>query len=80
MNDLVRNVSTLRTDCTPLEPQSEVVAGVAAAMSVVKEHVSRLDLSFKIPFLQPLAVIWPGTESAAAKTRVNSGPSDDLLE
>ena len=80
LNDVVGNFSTLRTACTPVEAQSEVIAGVAAAMSAVREHVSRLDLSFKIPFLQPVAVIWPGTESAAAKTRAISDPSDDLLD
>lgn len=82
LNDVVVNFTALRTVCTPLETQSEVVAGVDAAMSVVKEHVARSDLSFTIPFLQPLAVIWPGAGSGVPNARTSSDApdSDDSLE
>jgi hypothetical protein len=79
LNDVVGNFSTLRTACTPSEAQSEVVASVDAAMRAVKEHVSRLDLTFKIPFIQAAAVIWPGTGAPQVSGAVSAAP-DDLLD
>lgn len=83
LNAILANVSVIRTVCTPFEEQSEVKAAMDAATGVIARHVSNLEIGFRVPFIQPVAVIWPGTETAAARARRTSASldtTDDLLE
>ena len=80
LNETVGNVNVLRTACAPLEERSVVKTAVDNAISVIAEHSLTLDLGFRVPFIQPIAVIWPGTECGPVNLRATSDTLDDLLE
>jgi hypothetical protein len=83
LNEVVGNVNALRTATKPLEEQSAVKSSVDAAMSLMTTQIPKLEVNFRVPFLEPIAVIWPGAESSSAKcdgSESGSGSTDDFLD
>jgi hypothetical protein len=57
-----------------------VVAQVAAARRAAEAEIPNLDLGFRVPVLELLAVLWPGTEGGPATALEGElDANDDLL-
>ena len=80
LNEIVENPSSLRASSVPLSDRSAVKASVDDAIRAITEHVSKLDLSFKVPFIQPVAVIWPAIDVEPTDARPGLDSVGDLLE
>lgn len=77
LNEVLSNLSIiLRSACTPLDEHKQLTTSVDAAMSAISEHVSRTDITFRVPLIQAIVVIWPG----AAKARTSLDTSEEFLD
>jgi hypothetical protein len=83
LNEVVGNVNALRIATRPVEEQSSVKNSVDAAMILMTAQIPKLDVNFRAPFLEAVAVIWPGAESSPAmcdESGSGSDSSENLLE
>jgi hypothetical protein len=76
LNEVAQSAGVQRMGCKPKDDQAAVIAAVDVAMSFITEQVPRLIVNFRVPFLQALAVIWPGVEGKPSKAQGNSADSD----
>jgi hypothetical protein len=67
LNDVVGNVAAIRKTCALLVDRASVKAEVEAAVAVVTYDIPKLDLGFKVPVVEVLAVLWPGQEIPATE-------------
>jgi superfamily II DNA or RNA helicase len=65
LNELVENLSVLRRPCEPPAGLAEIQSGVASALRLIEIEVPKLMTGFRVPQVEPLVVLWPGTESVA---------------
>jgi len=83
LNGVVQNVGAHRKSCMPPEDRVVVKTAVDAALAVIDREVSKLSISFRVPFVEAVAVLWPGAESPAQQgeqSGTGSEPMNDLLE
>lgn len=83
LNEVVGNVGALRKSCTPPGDRVAVKAAVDAALAVIERDVPKLSISFRVPSVEAVAVLWPSAESTAQQgeqTGAGLDPINDLLE
>jgi hypothetical protein len=83
LNEVVANVGALRRDYTPPEDRAAVKASLDAAISLIVQELPKLDIRFRVPAVEPVAVLWPSAEGSAPKggrTGTETDAVDDLLE
>lgn len=56
LNHILVGLGPLRTACAPQEAPSLVKGALDAAMRAIENHIPRLDVAFRVPLLQALAV------------------------
>ncbi len=79
LNPLIANVSALRKVCTPSTESGTVRRDLDLAIAAIERDVPRLNLSFRVPTVETVAVFWPGVARTGGP--LGSGESDpDLIE
>lgn len=76
LNEMVESSSLLRRSATPQEDLGRIQSAVASALRRIESEVPTLNTSFKVPFVEPLVVIWPGTESATSRDQERAAEKD----
>jgi hypothetical protein len=78
LNEIVANVTALRRSCTPVEGLGAIKAVVDSAVSTMERQVAMLNLSFRVPAVEAVAVLWPGVEVAAPSNEQTKAVSDSM--
>lgn len=66
LNEMVENSSLLRRPCSPPEDFGRIRNALASALQLIESEVPKLKTNFKVPFVEPFVVLWPGTETSSA--------------
>jgi ERCC4-related helicase len=81
LNGVVSNINAVRKDCPPPADRGPVRVAVEAAVGFVAAEIPKLDLGFRVPSVEVLAVLWPGVDGGdATQPDASSDPTDDFLE
>jgi hypothetical protein len=83
LNEVVVNVTALRRSYTPADGLGPIKGTVDSAVSTMEGELAKLNLSFRVPSVEAVAVLWPGVEVAAASNEQTNALSDsmeDLLD
>ena len=79
LNELVGNMGALRRPSAVPKERMEVQVAVDAALQAVQSEVLKLNTGFRVPNVEALAVLWPGTESPIREDE-RSGALDVMQE
>lgn len=63
----IESLNVLRKDCAPLDDLATIRVEARAATAAVERGLDQLDLAFRVPYLEPLAVLWPGVEVSTSQ-------------
>jgi hypothetical protein len=77
LNEVVGDVAGLRRFCAPPEDRALVKAALAAAVDAIESSVGKFGIGFRVPSIEVVAVLWPGTES---RERIRPGADPDALD
>lgn len=83
LNETLANIGSLRRHCAPPEDRPTVKASVDAAISLIEQELPKLDIRFRVPSVEAVAVLWPGDEGPVlhgGRTETESDTEDDLLD
>jgi hypothetical protein len=83
LNELAGNMAALRRTCLPTISRAEVQEALSGALQFVAREVPKLKTGFRVPAVEALAMLWPGseTESGRADTSGSKGQgTEDFLE
>lgn len=83
LNEVVANIGALRRYYRSPEDRVAVKASVDAAISLIEQELPKLDIRFRVPTVEPVAVLWPSAEGSVPKGGgygTGSDAMDDLLD
>ena len=82
LNKVLENGGAFRRLCSPPQDRASVKAAITAAVGVIERELPKLDIRFRVPSVEPLAVLWPSAECGAqlGRTLAPSDEADDLLD
>jgi superfamily II DNA or RNA helicase len=66
LNELVGDLSLLRRQCDSSKDQRAIQTAVTFAIQTIEDAVPALDTGFRVPHVEPLGILWPGTEILSA--------------
>lgn len=78
LNEVVVNVGTLRKSSNLPEERISVQNALDAALHAIEHEVPKLDTGFRMPFVESVALLWPGVEREKSDTALDG--MDVLLE
>jgi hypothetical protein len=76
LNEVVGNVAAIRKTCAPPADRGPVKAAVEAAVGFITAEVPKLDLGFRVPSVEVLAVLWPGVAILANEGEGSQAETD----
>jgi len=62
LNEVVSTMGTRRKSCAPPDDRMQVTSALESAERFIKAEVPKLDLDFRVPTVEVLAMLWPGVE------------------
>jgi superfamily II DNA or RNA helicase len=80
LNEMVENLSVLRRSCGPPEALGGIQSAVASALRLIESEVPTLKTGFRVPLVEALVVIWPGTECAPPRGQEGTAAPDGMDE
>jgi hypothetical protein len=83
LNELVRDLGPLRKLCAPPEERAEIKAALDASLLAIERDVPSLKSGFRVPHVEPIAVLWPTATNETPmgdQTGLGSCIPDDLLD
>ncbi len=81
LNEVVGNVAALRRSCAPPEDRVSVKGAVDAAVALIEREFSKLNVSFRVPSVETVAVLWPGVEGTGTPQQGEpAGAGSDSME
>ena len=78
LNEMVENLSVLRRPRGKPEALGAIQSDVASALRLIESEVPTLKTGFKVPLVEALVVIWPGTESATSRDQERATEADSM--
>lgn len=63
LNELAGNLNLVRRPCGSPDDGPLIQSAVSLALQVLEREVPNLETGFRVPHLEPLAIIWPGPDS-----------------
>ncbi len=82
LNQLAANPASLRKPCIPAQDRAEIRSALEVVLQLVQQEAPGLGTGFRVPFVDPSAVLWPGAATGLSQDgRTEPEDSlDDLLE
>jgi hypothetical protein len=78
LNEMVEHLSLLRRPCGLLQDLVVIQGAVESALRLIESDVPTLKTGFRVPLVEALVVIWPGTESPPPRGQEGNGTSDSM--
>jgi superfamily II DNA or RNA helicase len=80
LNEVVEIAGPLRRACLPTEDSNQVQTAVAAALKSIESKVPQFNTGFRVPVVETLAVLWPGSEKGTPLGQEADVNQEDELE
>ncbi|MCL6503891.1 MAG: DEAD/DEAH box helicase family protein [Pirellulales bacterium] len=80
LNELLANLPAMRRSCAPPADRNSVKTAVVAAVEFITREVAQMDLGFRVPSVEVLAVLWPGQATLTTNSPSVEADTDDQLE
>jgi superfamily II DNA or RNA helicase len=77
LNELAGDVAGLRRVCAPPEDRASVKAALGAALDAIGRSMPKFGIGFRVPSIEVLVVLWPGSE---ARERIRAGADPDSMD
>jgi hypothetical protein len=77
LNTVVADVARVRRFYEPPEDRASVKVELAAALVAIGRSVERFGIGFRVPSVEIVAVLWPGSES---RERSSAGADPDAVD
>lgn len=79
LNEILGNAAAVRKSGARVEEGGTVGDGVESAVGTIEQAIRMLNLDFRVPYIETLAVLWPGTE-IGEQAKSSSDTIDDLVD
>jgi len=80
LNELAGSLSVLRRPCGRLEDLGAIQNAVTSALQILESEIPAVKTGFKVPHLEPLVVMWPGTEITLPRGQEGTTSTDGMDE
>lgn len=80
LSELANNLNVLRRLCDAPPDLAAIQTATSSALRRIESELPALKISFRVPFVEPLVVLWPGTEIAPSRGQDRAAEADSLDE
>lgn len=80
LNEAVANLPAMRRSCAPPADRNAVKTAVDAAVAFITGELPKLDLGFRVPSVEILAVLWPGRIEGSTGPTEQAGATSDGMD